>query len=167
MERDYDSLTERVQKLEEKLKHGVISVSEKTLEENDNITEQKELLTAIKEDIYDKSEFSATDSEGCNIVIKAWNKITAKTHPLIKIALMNAKCTQGAENEIVLLFNSEMDLQVVNKEQHLKEIEDIIFSVIGEKMKVVTKLQSSKEVKAEETLDLKKIFKGVPIEFEN
>ena len=27
MERDYDSLTERVQKLEEKLKHGVISVS--------------------------------------------------------------------------------------------------------------------------------------------
>ena len=80
---------------------------------------------------------------------------------------MNAKCTQGAENEIVLLFNSEMDLQVVNKEQHLKEIEDIIFSVIGEKMKVVTKLQSSKEEKAEEPLDLKKIFKGVPIEFEN
>lgn len=155
MERDYDSLAERIQKLEEILEQGVVSVSKKEVEEDS--------FPARTEDI--PSSHPETVSDACKEIAGSWSKIVAKTHPFIKTALANVKLMSGAENELLLLFYNEMDQKIIDKEEHKKEIENVIFLVTGKKISIITKLLSPQEETTQEVPDLVKIFKEVPVDF--
>lgn len=165
METNYDSIINRLRIIEEQLEQGISiekpkqQKAENQEAENQEAKEAKEGEKPYKEEILSK----ALDDD-LKSVAKNWKSILMKMPPLVRVVLISARPSPGNDNQLVLLFDNELDKAIIDDEGHTKDIETAIANVIGKQVAIQTKL-----VKEGESItdypDLTKIIKNVPIEY--
>ena len=159
MERNYDSILNRISHIESQLEKGVTIVSgQDTKTEPVQQAPQKKdkepviLPKAIPEELKE--------------VAKNWNAIIMKVSPAIRALIMNAKPSIGNDNNLLLVFTEEVDKAFIDKEEHLKEITETIQSLIHKEVTVRTKLIHQGQESTNDFPDLTKIIK-MNIEYED
>lgn len=160
METDYESLTERIRILEDKLSKDVISTLKK--EQTAKVfDETEEELPQTKKEV----QRSVALTEDMQAVAKNWSHIIKKLSTLIKTILISAKPIPGEGNNLILMFNNEVDKSYIDQEQNIKDIEEAVASQTGKTIKVSTKMIKAGSENIDDFFDLSKIFKNIPIQY--
>ena len=153
MEKDYESLINRISEIERQLEEGFVKTETKAAEPENKKTnvEPEIVLKALSEDL--------------KAVAASWNEIVARTSPLIRTVLYCARPVPGNDNNLILLFDSQIDKDIIDKEEHREEIEKVILAVINREVAVTTKVINSAEESINDFADLTKIIKNVKIDY--
>lgn len=156
METDYSSLVNRITLLEQDFANGAIHQApikedSKLPNEPEEKKENELLPRALSEDM--------------QAIAASWNAICRRTSPLVRTVLIGARPSPLVDNQLLLLFDSAVDKEVIDKEEHIKEIEAAIAAQIGKEVKVQTKLIRDGKETLEDFSDLTRIFKNIPIQF--
>lgn len=159
MERNYDSILNRLSLIEKQLENGVpvatsaVKIKDKEISEEEEAEQMpKVLLSAIPEDLKE--------------VAKNWNRITASVSPAIRAMLTSAKPSLGSGNTLLLIFSDELEKNFIEKEDHLEEIMKVIQKQIQKEVTVELKYMDQQQQSADEILDLTKIIK-MDIQYED
>ncbi|WP_310602498.1 DNA polymerase III subunit gamma/tau [Anaerosporobacter sp.] len=164
MERNYDSIVDRLNQIEEQLKNGVqIAASGVTGSNNAAYVEP------VAEEVSSVSvaELEKAVSEDIKQVVQNWRAIVSGLQGSLKPMLLNAKLSIGADNQLILVFTEAVDKDYVDKEEHIEAIETGIATKIGKRVAIRVKLMEAGNEKTNEFPDLSKIFKDIDIEYEN
>lgn len=163
MERNYDSLVNRLNQLEERLANGVVVQSREhgnnhaTPELEEDITSEPVVLPdAIPEEIMQ--------------VAQNWNSILTKVGSKLKLAemvLRSATPALGTGNQLVLMFREAVDKGCIDKEETLSEVTEIISQCVGKQIQIVTRLQEDTNKVQTDTIDLSKFANKVEIVYED
>lgn len=148
METDYSSLVERLNRLEEQFERGVVkaAVPEQALirEEDAAAPLQKRVLPeAIPEDVEQ--------------VVKNWNNILAKAPGSIKIFLKKAGMTLGGDNRLELIFEDSLAEDYIKKEEHKRDVEELIAQQIGKKVEITTRINDTGRPFEDSFVDIQKL----------
>ena len=152
MEKDYESLLQRISQLEESLEKGIPMVDSKKVSETVNVNKEEPVILpkALSEDL--------------KLVAQKWNEILKQTRPLIRTLLISAKVVPGEGNTITLIFENEVDEGIMKQEAYLLSLQKAIEEVIEKQVVIQTKIVSNMEERNQYP-DLTKIIKKVPIEY--
>ncbi|WP_066713949.1 DNA polymerase III subunit gamma/tau [Clostridium sp. Marseille-P299] len=151
METNYDSIVNRLKKIEEQLEQGVYTGPPKVVTEEVKTEEKPVVLQkALTEDL--------------KAIAKEWKSILMKMPPLVRVVLVSAKPTPLEDNRLMLLFNNEIDKDIIDADEHIKDIQKAIAEVTGKEVEIQTKLVSEGE-SMDDFPDLTKIIKNIPIEY--
>lgn len=164
MERSYEDILNRLKVIEKQLEDGIVTASPAVASASSpssNVA-AKEALEEKKQVVYEKAI-----SEDLKEVAKNWQNIISKVSPLIRAYLVNARPSIGNNNMLLLVFTEAMDKEFVSQEAHLKELKDVIASVIHKEVEVQTKLLTQGKESLEDIPDLTKIIKNMKIEYED
>ncbi len=131
MEVDQDSLLDRIRAVEEKLEQGVPAgaVQERVVyvqgEGSDTPAKgssKPELPNAVPEDIKE--------------VVKKFRPIADEASGLLRTFLKKARLSLGGDNRLMIVMPGAMEAEVVGREDHRQELEDLIENRIGKKVEV-------------------------------
>ena len=159
MDRDDDSMAERVRALEKKVEAG-IAVPMAAAEGADNNaqpsnTPQKKapriLPKAIPEDVQK--------------IVKEWPTIIGMTEHLTRTLLNKAKLSLGAEGQLLLCFEEMMIVEQLKQEERTKEIEQLLADYAGKEVKVEIRGYDKSQEFEDIYADLSKLI-NMPIETE-
>lgn len=145
METDYSSLVERLNKLEEQMENGIVTaVPELTSAKEEAVKPQQKpiLPRAIPEDVKQ--------------VVKNWNTILAKAPGSIKMFLKKAGMTLGGDNRLELIFEDSLAEEYIKKEEHKKDVEELIAQQIGKKVEITTRINNTGRPFEDSFVDIQK-----------
>lgn len=140
MEKNYDSLMQRIEQLETKLESGVINyvqhapveLSKKNLTDADNIKDEVKapLPRAISDDI--------------KAAASNWGKIMMKMSGADRACLNDCKVSAGEDEKLYLVFQNEINYTMFIDRNKLSEktlqIEEMLGEITGKKIEVEIKL---------------------------
>lgn len=130
MENNYDSLVDRVAKLEEKIEKGNFTIAASQPVEAVSVAKEPkkpvELPKAIPEDVKQ--------------VVENWYKIVGKMPKMIQTFLKNAKLSVAGDNRLLIVFKENLDYEYVNGESHKEELKAVIADTIGKQVEVELKV---------------------------
>ena len=156
MERNYDSLVNRLNQLEERIANGVVVQAQATGDSaRTTVTHGEEeqskpvvLPDAIPEEIMQ--------------IAKNWSsiltKVGSKSKPVAAV-LRFATPALGTGNQLVLVFPDATYKGFVDREEAMEEVTDIISKTVGKQIQIVTRLQEDNSRVPSDTIDLSK-FEG-------
>ncbi len=152
-----DAVNERVDRLEEKLKSGVIQISGKS---NSGVPSAN--VPAEPED--EEPVLTQAVPEELQEIARRWPKIMSSFKGLMKEGLMCAKVSVTDGNKLLLLFTDGFSYDyVAGDPEGVQKIKDTIGKETGKLVELeLKKVGSNKEAKS--FPDLQKLFGGVPVE---
>ena len=133
METKQDSLLDRIRAVEEKVEKGLeaaASMSERVVYVNDAAPDQTargkrvkpELPNAIPEDVQE--------------VVKNFRSIADEASGMVRGYLKKARLSLGGDNRLMIVLPDSLAAQVVGREDHVQELEELIENKIGKKVEV-------------------------------
>lgn len=172
MEADYESLAERIRKLEEQLsslaaggaalvlpgsgaqagngteigKSGGVSGTEGRRDGSGAAAEPDELPRAVTEDLKE--------------IAKNWSRILSGLSPLLKTILKAARLSAGENGVLVLVFSEPLDKEAVESEQHMAELKAAVNGCVGKETEIRTVLDGEGERRGQDFPDLSKFIKA-------
>lgn len=158
-DRDYEGLVNRIQVLEQKLEEGVM-ISPRQSINNDmgakNTTTEQEvpievLERAIPDDLQE--------------VAKNWERIIGAQDGLYKAMLMDVTPSVGEGGSLLLAVKDPVQLDFLNKEEHIEEIKNTIEKQINKEITIRVQYTPPGSTEAKSMIDLTKLTK-MAIEFE-
>lgn len=158
MERNVDSILDRLRLIEQQLENGVTVVS------NGGGAQGYQAPVAEKEPEI-PAELPKALPEDLKEVARQWNFIVSGLSGYYKAFLRNATPSIGANNTLLLVFKQETEYKMVSKEENIAEIESAIQQVVQKEIKVETKLLEE-GAKRESVVDISKLV-NMPIEYED
>lgn len=156
MEKEQDSVLDRIRAVEQKLEQGLVprAGTRETARINEDSTAmkpadpgqgiQRELPKAIPEDIQE--------------IVKNFRAIVQETLPPLKICLGKAKLSLGGENRLLLVFEDSMDSSLVEKPEHIEEIQRLIVGRIGKEVEIEIRHTEHDAPAMEEYPDLEQLI---------
>lgn len=162
MERNYDSLVNRLNQLEERIASGVVVQSQGQRQpgavevHEESVPEPVVLPDAIPDEIMQ--------------VAQNWNSILIKVGGQLKLAetiLRSARPALGVGNQLVLIFQEAVDKGCIDKEETMEEVTRIISGYVGKQIQIVTRLEEDHTKTQTDTIDLSKFANKVDIEYED
>lgn len=160
MERNYDSLVNRIDQLEEKLAHGVVMQSQPSKESQEEAAEVPAEPVVLPDAIPDE----------IMQVAQNWNSILTKVGGKLKLAQMvlrSAKPALGSGNQLVLIFKEAVDKGCIDKEETMEEVTQIISECVGKQIQIVTRLEEDTNKAQTDTIDLSRFANKVEVEYED
>ncbi len=155
MEMEYDALLDRVSRMEETLKNGVVPARaagtpgesyEAAPAEEPQVNYPKALPEEMKE------------------VAKNWGNISSKLSGSLKIVVENATPSIGQGNELLLVFREGFDRDFAGSQEHIDEIKQVIRSQIQKEVEIQTVLATTQK-EANLYPDITKLVAKIPVEF--
>ncbi len=126
MERNYDSLLERLENLETQLEKGVVMAPAATAEPQEHLPEPVKEQPRVK-----------ACSEDIKQVIQGWNQIVRECSPVIKNYLLGHKdFRQDGNGGLQIVMRENLAADLLGTEDLKKELETIIFHKIGKEVSV-------------------------------
>lgn len=133
METKQDSLLDRIRAVEEKVEKGLeaaASMSERMVYVNDAAPDQTargkrvkpELPNAIPEDVQE--------------VVKNFRSIADEASGMVRGYLKKARLSLGGDNRLMIVLPDSLAAQIVGREDHVQELEELIENKIGKKVEV-------------------------------
>lgn len=156
METDYGSLVERVRQLEKRLEDGDFTgrkppEAKRGEEKPPKEPEPEVLALAMTEDM--------------RMIAAKWGEILQKLPQMLRVVLISAKPSPGAGNQLLLVFDHEVDRHLVDSGEHLAEIKKVVESVIGKAVEIRTVCSRTEDPGGRAYLDLTKLSKKIPVEY--
>lgn len=161
MEKDYQSILDRLRVIENQLEHGVVAVSTgpqatTAVADTGNKTIPPEVKKTLEKAI----------PEDLQLVAKNWERICTNVKGPIMAILREATPTVGENGNLLLLVEDDVTLGILNTEEHLHSIKDTIEKLINKEVQVEMKLiDASSNEKAQHT-DLSQ-FTKMTIDYED
>lgn len=150
MEKNYDSILERIRSLEEKIEKGVVVSEGVTLEKVTHsdkipIEDRKKLASALPDDI--------------RMIVGKWNAFIMEMERPLGIYLKGAHLSIDNENKLVILLSDYLAADYFASKEHVKEnLEAFLSKKAGKEVRVsVKRIESNKEAQ-ENYIDLKSII---------
>lgn len=152
MEKNYDSVLNRLSILEAKLENGIQITPMK--QEGIEIVAEPEEEKKLEEVVLPKAV-----PEDLQKVAKDWKNIIMQVSAPIRVLLMHAKPSIGGESTLLLVFNEAVDKAFIDREDHMKELMDTIQKVTKKDIHIQTKLIHQGKESMNDFPDLTKIIK--------
>ncbi len=124
MERDYDSLVQRLHNIEKQLEEGIVQmapVAPPSLAPK-KVQPKAELPKAVPEDVQE--------------IVQEWGNIVIGLSPVDKAMLSNAKLNVGQDGRLLIYFEDETSLNYFREIQRKEEFEREISNRIGKEVTV-------------------------------
>ncbi len=154
MEKDYESLLERVRVVEEKLENGVVALPSdgytggdmgNNHAETDEVKERPPLPKAIPEDV--------------RKVVDQWDNIVARASMPMKLYLQKAGLTLGGENKLMIVVQDGLASEYFMKqEEHKALLERMLSDAAGKEIDVVIQSVASRNEFTRNYVDLSQII---------
>lgn len=151
MDKDDDSVMERLRTLEKKVEEGVtahVAAGEDIERANMKCFEKKKeppiLPKAVPEDV--------------RKVVKEWPTIIGMTEHLTRSLLNKAKLSLGAEGQLFLCFNETLIVDQLKQENRIKEIEQLLADYTGKEIKVEIREYDKSQEFGDAYADLSKLI---------
>lgn len=151
MDKDDDSVMERLRTLEKKVEEGVtvhVTAGEDIKRANMKYFEQPKeppiLPKAVPEDIQK--------------IVKEWPTIIGMTEHLTRGLLNKAKLSLGAEGQLLLCFNEGMIVGQLKQENRIREIEQLLADYTGKEIKVEIREYDKSQEFGDTYADLSKLI---------
>lgn len=126
MEAKEDTVLDRIRAMEEKLEKGLVQtvsvISQETSGTPYQETPKVELPKALHADV--------------QAVVQSFSAIRNQVSGILKVALKKARLSVGNQDQLLLVFEDEVQEQLVNTPDHIREIEAAIEEQIGKQVKV-------------------------------
>lgn len=151
MDRDDDSVMERIRTLEKKVEEGVV-VRAAAREDGNQVSLPKNpqektplaLPKAIPEDI--------------QRIVKEWPTVVGMTEHLTRSLLNKAKLSLGTEGQLLLCFDETMIVEQLKQEERTKEIERLLADYAGKEVKVEIRGYDKAQEFGDAYADLRKLI---------
>lgn len=162
MEKDYESIIDRIAGIEAKLVNGVLPTQVLAGSVNP-IGQQEEAIT--EKQTIQKVEVIPEDIQQ---VIKIWKSILAEIGGVTKRYLMKAVLSLGNENDLLLVFDDEIAYEYLNENRSncVTYLKEIITARIGKEIKITIRKNENGGLAKESISDLRDLI-DFEIEEEN
>ncbi|MDE6530254.1 MAG: DNA polymerase III subunit gamma/tau [Lachnospiraceae bacterium] len=146
MDRDDDSVVERIRALEKKVEEGVTihTVASEDVKRAERPKTPQILPKAIPEDV--------------QRIVKEWPTIVGMTEHLTRSLLNNAKLSLGTEGQLLLCFDEAMIVEQLKQEERIKEIEQLLADYAGKEVKVEVRKYDKSQEFSDTYADLRKLI---------
>lgn len=173
MEKDYESLLERIRQLEVQVEQGIVVQKSSNSEEavtKERVSDQDIILNKVnvKEDERIK-EIAKALPEDMKEVGRNWSRIVGKVPASWRPNLAKATPRVGGDNALILECADKLDLERISTEHHLQELKAAISNIIGKDIDlgIQFKLTNKNQDNVKEHPDLTKLIKNIKIEYED
>lgn len=148
MEKNLESILQRLNNIEQQLENGIVTVREETQTEKIDIVSEKKdlpkLTKAIPEDIKQ--------------VVENWRGIVSELSGPMKTYLKGARLSLGGENRLQIIVEDEMNESLLNTRNHKEELEDMISKKIGKLIEIeIRRLETGRSFE-ENYVDIQKLI---------
>ena len=158
MEKNYDSLLDRVKQLEEKLENGTFAAApsqHNTVESTSKVQKPQVILPeALPEDV----------KEAANNWKGIVSQITRKA-PALGSVLAGATLSIDGGQTLLIVVTNALDKDIIDREAHMLLIKDTIAHLIRKQVQINTKYLDKEKERVEDIPDLTKLIK-MPIQYE-
>ena len=152
MEKNTESLLERVRDLEEKLEHGIVPVSSAQVSAvsvgamtQQAVTKRPELPKAIPEDVKE--------------AVEKWQNVVSQTAGPMKVYLRSAKLSLGGDNRLMVVLEDGLASDYFTKHAENKEkLEELLSDTVGKKIEVTIQALDINRRFEDSYVDLSKII---------
>lgn len=158
MERNLDSLMNRLSILEQKVAQGIVAVPQTAgivqgdVPGEDGTEAAKPRQKALSEDI--------------KLIIERWKQVLGDLTPSMGLMLKGARISEGPENQLVIALADEMRYGYFEDENHRQALEQALGERAGKEVRAVfVKLQQ--ETAASDFIDPVQAFQGIDIIYED
>jgi len=156
MERNMDSILDRLRLIEQQLENGVTLAPTSSSEVGvQSVPKQPEIPVELPKALPDDLKE----------VAKQWNFILSGLSGMMKAFLGNCTPSIGVNDTLLLVFKQETDYKLASKEENIAEIEAAIQQIVQKQIKVETKLLDN-GARQESVVDISKMI-NMPIEYED
>ena len=128
MEIKEDSLLDRIRAVEQQLEKGIAVQMQPT-----------PMRQAQVEETPKKVELTKALTADVQAVVKNFNSIRNEASGFLKVSLKKARLSVGNQDQLLLVFEDEMQEKFVNTPEHMEELRNIIEEKIGKTIDIETK----------------------------
>lgn len=157
MERNMESVLNRLSLIEEQLSKGVVFQSGPVSEGAQALVMEEPSMEAMPQAL----------SEDIQAVIDQWQAIVSGLTPSMALMLKGGMVSQGRENQIIVGFNDAMRQGYFEDEKHQQELERIVSQSIGRQVVIVPKLLSEPAERKDFINPDKMNFEGIDVIYED
>ena len=163
MERNLDSILNRLSNIEKQLEEGVIAAPQKA--QRQNIQEQQASDSApVSADVRPQAA-----SEDVMRIVAQWGKIISDLPMSMAAMIKNVRVSQGDDASLLLACENEMQKDYFDQESHQSELSEIIADKIQKQVKIKAVFLSDETPERQEMfIDPRKInLEGVDVIYED
>lgn len=158
-EKDYEGLVNRIQVLEQKLENGIV------VSPRQGINEPAETRKAVAEEDIPMEVLERAIPEDLQEVSKNWERIIGAHGGLYKAMLMDVTPSVAEGGALLLVVKDPVQLDFLNKEEHLGEIKSTIEKLIKKEINICVQYTPAGSTEEKSMVDLTKLTK-MKIDFE-
>lgn len=151
MDRDDNSMMERIRALEKKVEEGVVIHT--AADENGKYAESSKALQTKAPVALPKAI-----PEDVQRIVKEWPTIVGMTEHLTRSLLNKAKLSLGTEGQLLLCFDEMMIVEQLKQEERTKEIERLLADYAGKEVKVEIRGYDKSQEFSDTYADLRKLI---------
>ena len=174
MEVNYDSILDRLRKVERQLADGVaVKPPVKEGEGQPWLKNGEDSPIRSLESLSEEAKRALAEavSEDLQAIGRDWAAIMAMLSPALNKMMGTARPVAGEGNMLLLQFEDKMEKDFVDRPGHLEEIQNVIQQRLQKEIKIETRYVGAGEEKTGSELDLRNIMgileKKVPVEYED
>ena len=153
METEKDSLLDRIRAVEEKLEEGIVMQPQKTPSQTGMTGETMEPQKSAP-----KVELAKAVHGDVQAVVKNFNAIRNQTSGMLRSVLKHARMSVGEQNQLLLVFDDEVQEGFMNTPEHMGELRQIIEEKIGKAVTIETRHVEAGRRFEDSFVDIEKII---------
>ncbi len=150
MEVKEDSLLDRIRAVEQQLEKGIAvqvhpaGQSVRQAETYEEAPQKVELTKALNADV--------------KAIVKNFNSIRNEASGFLKVSLKKARLSVGNQDQLLLVFEDEMQEKFVNTPEHMSELRQIIEEKIGKTVEIETRHMETGRRFEDSFVDIEKVI---------
>lgn len=131
MENNFESVIDRLTKLEKKIEQGNFNIPLQT--------QPMKMAESVKEPPK-PAELPKAIPEDVKRAVEQWYQIVHQMPAMVQTFLKNAKLSVAGDNRLLVVFKDELAYEYVNGESHREELHSIITQTIGKQVDLEIKI---------------------------
>ena len=152
MEKNTESLLERVRDLEQKIENGVVPVAAASITSMEGVGQQSQST-------FPKPELPKAIPEDVKVAVEKWQSVIAQTAGPMKIYLRSAKLSLGGDNRLMVVLEDGLASDYFTKHAENKEkLEELLSDTVGKQIEVTIQAFDASRRFEESYVDLSKII---------
>ena len=154
MEKNYDSILERIRNLEEKLEKGVI-----TTVRGEEYSEQTSATQTPRMSEEERKQLEKALPDDVRLIVKRWNAFIAEMERPMGIYLRGARLSIDNENKLIIILSDHLAADYfLSKERARENLEAFLSEKAGKAVSITIKSSENQKEVQDQFIDLKTII---------
>lgn len=160
MERNLDSVLNRLAVLEKKIAQGIVAVPQMYASAQGGGPDRSEGGA----DVWKPQQKAV--SEDIKMIIERWKQVLEDLTPSMALMLKGARISEGPEHQLVIGLTDEMRYGYFEEENHRQTLEQVLAERVGKEIRIVL-VRLQQEAAAGDFIDPVQAFQGIDIIYED